>query len=251
MRITTNLFAFLMMGLFYNSMLAQSDFLAQQKKHERVRKAIEDKQVLIEKKLKSFEIQLNNVHILFVAFKDVARVDLYGRKQRDDAFRLIRSFPVCAASGDLGPKRKEGDMQVPEGFYFINRFNPVSNFYLSLGLNYPNASDKLKSTYPRLGGDIFIHGSCVTIGCLPMTDDLIKEIYLYAIHAKNNGQERIPVYIFPFEMTDQNMMKYREKFVSDAKLLKFWDNLKPGYDAFMQKKKELKFGLTTNGDYSY
>jgi murein L,D-transpeptidase YafK len=176
---------------------------------------------------------------------------LYGRKQRDDAFRLIRSFPVCAASGDLGPKRKEGDMQVPEGFYFINRFNPVSNFYLSLGLNYPNASDKLKSTYPRLGGDIFIHGSCVTIGCLPMTDDLIKEIYLYAIHAKNNGQERIPVYIFPFEMTDQNMMKYREKFGGDVKLLKFWENLKPGYDAFMQKKKELKFGVTTNGDYSY
>jgi murein L,D-transpeptidase YafK len=84
-----------------------------------------------------------------------------------------------------------------------------------------------------------------------MTDDLIKEIYLYAIHAKNNGQERIPVYIFPFEMTDQNMMKYREKFGSDVKLLKFWENLKPGYDAFMQKKKELKFGVTTNGDYSY
>ena len=251
MRKISKLFALLMMGILCNSMVAQSDFLAQQKKHERVRKAIEDKELLIEKKLNSFEIQLNNVHILLVAFKDVARLDLYCREQREDVFRLIHSFPVCAASGDLGPKRKEGDLQVPEGYYFINRFNPVSNFYLSLGLNYPNASDKLKSTHPRLGGDIFIHGSCVTLGCLPMTDDLIKEIYLYAIHAKNNGQERIPVYIFPFEMTDQNMMKYRNKFVSDAKLLKFWDNLKPGYDAFMQKKKELKFGLTTNGDYSY
>jgi murein L,D-transpeptidase YafK len=240
-----------MTGLFYNSMLAQTDFLAQQKKHERVRKAIEDKQINIEKKLNSFGMQLSTVQVLFVAFKDISRLDLYCRNHRDEEFRLIHSYPVCATSGDLGPKRKEGDGQVPEGFYFINRFNPLSNFYLSLGLNYPNASDKLKSTHPRLGGDIFIHGSCVTIGCLPMSDDLIKEIYLYAIHARHNGQERIPVYIFPFEMTDQNMMKYREKFGSDAKLLNFWENLKPGYDAFMQKKKELKFGFTAKGDYSY
>lgn len=251
MRKLSKVFALFMTGILCKCMVAQSDFLAQQKKYERVRKAIDDKEHLIEKKLNSYGIQLNNVHILLVAFKDVARLDLYCREQREDVFRLIHSYPVCATSGSLGPKRKEGDMQVPEGFYFINRFNPVSNFYLSLGLNYPNASDKLKSTHPRLGGDIFIHGSCVTIGCLPMTDDVIKEIYLYAMHAKNNGQERIPVYIFPFEMTNQNLLKYRDKFRSDSKLLKFWDNLKPGYDVFMQQKKELKLGVTTNGDYSY
>ena len=80
MRKKSKLFALLMMGILCNSMVAQSDFLAQQKKHERVRKAIEDKELLIEKKLNSFEIQLNNVHILLVAFKDVARLDLYCRE---------------------------------------------------------------------------------------------------------------------------------------------------------------------------
>lgn len=86
--------------------------------------------------------------------------------------------------------------------------------------------------HARLGGDIFIHGDCVTIGCLPMTNDKIKEIYLLAIHARNNGQSRIPVYIFPFEMTDINMKKHTEH-------PDFWKNLKNGYDTFFANPKEL------------
>lgn len=81
---------------------------------------------------------------------------------------------------------------------------------MSLGLNYPNLSDRKKSKATNLGGDIFIHGDCVTIGCLPMTNELIKEIYLYAIYAKNNGQEKIPVYIFPIQndrFTHENLFR--------------------------------------------
>ena len=158
---------------------------------------------------------------------------------------------MCARSGELGPKRKSGDNQVPEGFYHINRFNPTSNFYLSLGLNYPNASDKLKSDAQHPGGDIFIHGSCVTIGCLPMTDDKIKEIYLYPIHARNNGQHKIPVYVFPFRMTEENIEKYKTKYSSETELVKFWKILKPGYDMFANEQKEIEFTVNSDGFYKF
>src|SRR4051812_10092789 len=88
-------------------------------------------------------------------------LELWARNA-DDAFVLVKSYRICARSGGLGPKRGEGDMQVPEGVYAIERFNPNSKFHLSLGLDYPNASDRVRGARP-FGGDIFIHGECVTI----------------------------------------------------------------------------------------
>ncbi|WGU69538.1 L,D-transpeptidase family protein [Capnocytophaga canimorsus] len=146
--------------------------------------------------------------------------------KKEHTYRKIISYPICSRSGKLGPKRKQGDGQVPEGFYHIDRFNPSSNFYLSLGLNYPNLSDKRKSKVHDLGGDIFIHGACVTVGCLPMTDNYIKEIYLLATYARNNGQNKIPVYLFPFKMTDKNMQIYKGKYKYNEELISFWNNLK-------------------------
>lgn len=143
----------------------------------------------------------------------------------------------------------EGDLQVPEGFYYIDRFNPASSYYLSLGINYPNESDKKKSDKPRLGGDIFIHGSTVTIGCMPMTDDKIKEIYLYAVYAKDNGQNKIPVYIFPFRMNDANFNHYKEQY--SKTLINFWNNLKEGHDLFQNTKKELKIKVDSEGNYIF
>lgn len=143
----------------------------------------------------------------------------------------------------------EGDLQVPEGFYYIDRFNPASSYYLSLGINYPNESDKKKSNASRLGGDIFIHGANVTIGCMPMTDDKIKEIYLYAVYAKDNGQNKIPVYIFPFQMTDRNFYYYKKYY--NESLINFWDNIKKGYDIFQNSKKELNIKIDSNGNYVF
>ena len=148
----------------------------------------------------------------------------------------------------LGPKRREGDGQVPEGFYYVNKFNPVSQFYLSLGINYPNSSDKIKSSFPRLGGDIYIHGKCVTIGCLPMTDDKIKEIYLYAVYARNCGQSKIPIYIFPFKMKNENLNTYQKIY---PEWTSFWNNLKSGYDKFEKERKELKISIDKNGNYIF
>jgi len=229
----------------------QSDFLVEQKKFERVRTAIKEKQQIIEKKLKEFDLTIDNYNLLFVAYKENDLLELYAKKKQDKGYRKIHSYEICYRSGQLGPKRKQGDYQVPEGLYHIDRFNPTSNFYLSLGLNYPNLSDRRKSKAKNLGGDIFIHGACVTIGCLPMTDDKIKEIYLYAVYAKNNGQTKIPVYVFPFQMTAQNMAVYKAKNKDNKELTDFWDNLSNAYNKFTQDKTELSFSVDENKNYKF
>ncbi len=227
------------------------DFLAEQKKHERVNDAFLKKEEVIISQLKTLGLARSDFHLLLVAYKDDDRLELFAKKKSDNAYRLLVSYDVCARSGNLGPKRRQGDSQVPEGFYHIDRFNPKSNFHLSLGLNYPNASDHIKATAKDPGGDIFIHGACVTIGCLPMTDDKIKEIYLYAVYARNNGQQKIPVYIFPFRMTEENMKKYSSEHKSDPTMVAFWRELKVGYDKFDRSKTELTVTVTNDGDYVF
>jgi murein L,D-transpeptidase YafK len=227
------------------------DFISEQKEYSRVRTAYTDKQATVSAKLKSADLDLDDIHILICAYKAESQLDLYVKKKSASSYKKLATYPICAGSGGLGPKRKEGDGQVPEGFYHIDRFNPSSNFYLSLGLNYPNQSDKLKSTATKLGGDIFIHGSCVTIGCLPMTNDKIKELYIYAIEARQNGQSKIPVYIFPYRFTTANVAKYNNLYRSNKSLISFWENLKTGYEKFQSAHKELAVKVDANGNYSF
>lgn len=236
---------------FCASTRAQQDFLSQQKRYVRVRGVLANKERSISDNLRKNGLAIDNVHILMVACKAEKKLELYARKKSDTEYRMIAAYDICATSGVPGPKRKQGDRQVPEGFYSIDRFNPASNFHLSLGINYPNRSDRKKSGTANPGGDIFIHGSCVTIGCLPMTDDKIEEIYLYAVFARNNGQNNIPVYIFPFRMTDANLRTYKSKYARNRKLICFWENLKTGYDKFVSGKKELKESVDASGNYLF
>jgi len=223
-------------------------FLEDQKKFSRVRTALAEKKDAIIKILSEAGLHHNELQILITVFKQEKQLDIYAKNKNDLEYKKVVSYEICQSSGELGPKRKEGDGQVPEGFYFIERFNPVSNFHLSLGINYPNEADRKIGT-GRLGGDIFIHGNCVTIGCVPMTDEIIKEIYLYALFAKNNGQEKIKAYFFPFRMNDENMAKYKEKYKADTSLIEFWQNLKAGYDKFVKDKRELKITVDSKGKY--
>lgn len=239
------------MLVLFTSFTFQDGFLKSQKRYPRVRAAIAEKQTVIEAQLKDHELEINDFHVLLVAYKREDRLVVYAKKSDATSYTAIEEFEICSKSGTLGPKRRQGDYQVPEGFYYIDRYNPASNFHLSVGLNYPNLSDRRKSSFERLGGDIFIHGSCVTIGCLTMTDDKIKEIYLYVIHARNNGQQKVPVYVFPFHMTDENMAAYVKKNEPDQELLDFWNNLKEGYDLFIEDQKELQFSVAANGDYQF
>jgi murein L,D-transpeptidase YafK len=237
--------------LIITGFMSDSDFLNEQKKFERVKDAFNQKSKKISNKLQTFGISLEKLNILIVAYKDEKQLEVYAKNAIDNKFKLIQTYYICASSGVLGPKRKEGDGQVPEGFYIINRFNPNSNFYLSLGINYPNQSDKKKSKYTKLGGDIFIHGSCVTIGCIPMTNDKIMEIYIYAVQSRHNGQTEIPVYIFPFKMTNKNFVEYKSLYKNDKDLIDFWTNLKLGYDKFYKDKKKLNIHFDNNGNYCY
>jgi murein L,D-transpeptidase YafK len=240
---------FFILGSLYYSTPKKQSFLNQQKKFERVRISINEKEHLLSAVLKEKKLKLSDLAITIVAYKDDDVLEVYGRSKSQKKLILIKSYPICARSGTLGPKRKEGDGQVPEGFYHVNVFNPSSNYYLSLGINYPNAADKIISNHKSLGGNIFIHGSCVTIGCLPMTDDLIKEIYLLAINARYNAQTKIPVYIFPYKMENSN---HQEHLKSATPLQNsFWGNLKNGYDLFKSQKQELTFTVNSKGDYLF
>lgn len=234
------------------SMLAfsyQKGFLNEQLRFQRVRTANKEKMPTIQADLKRVNLKVSDFRMLMIAYKQSSELDLYVKVKSDSKYKKFKTYKICSKSGVLGPKYKQGDAQVPEGLYHVNRFNPSSSFYLSLGLNYPNEADKKRSRAKDLGGDIFIHGNCVTIGCLPMTDDAIKEIYMYAVHAKNNGQNKIPVYIFPFKMTEQNMLSYKNKFKNNKALLLFWENLKMGYNAFQAEKNELSYSIGGNGEY--
>jgi murein L,D-transpeptidase YafK len=206
------------------------NFKSQQAKFARVQTAMSEKSDTVKKLFASKNLPYPSKEIFLRAFKGEGILQLWSRAA--GKFELVKEYKICAASGTLGPKRRQGDSQVPEGFYYIDRFNPVSNFYLSLGVNYPNEADRILGARGNLGGDIFIHGNCVSIGCMAITDDQIKELYLIAIDAKAAGQNRIPVHIFPVKMNQNGMKKLAGEAQRNQTLLSFWRNLKEGYDIF-------------------
>ncbi len=152
-------------------------------------------------------------------------LELYVQKSGGE-FRLYKSYPICAASGEQGAKTKTGDRQSPEGFYFLkaDRFNPWSSYHLSLNLGYPNAYDRAQG---YTGDYLMIHGKCVSIGCYAMTDGGIDEIYTLARAAVQGGQAVIRVHAFPFPMSEENLAASK-----DTPHYEFWQNLKHGWDWF-------------------
>ncbi|MEM7008146.1 MAG: L,D-transpeptidase family protein [Thermodesulfobacteriota bacterium] len=181
-------------------------------------------------------------------FKKQKILELWSWSSETQAYVLIKSYGICYASGSLGPKRKEGDHQVPEGFYHIDRFNPNSSYFLSLRINYPNQSDKKLGHKTRPGGDIFIHGDCVSVGCIAITDDKIKEIYVISLDARNNGQNTIPVHIYPSRLDDEEIEELRENYKN---LHPFWLNLKQGYDIFEENRKLPNVRIDRSGKYIF
>lgn len=189
--------------------------------------------------------------ILIRSFKGSNEMEIWARDEGVDTYRLVQEFPVCAISGSLGPKRWEGDLQIPEGYYFISNFNPRSAYHLSLMLNYPNYSDLIKGNKVKPGGDIYIHGGCVTVGCLPMTDDGIKRIYTLALIAKMNGQRNIPVQVFPVRFNSKEVQFLSTEYGKDEDKHRFWMNLKSGYDYFEKYHKVLPVMYNREGRYVY
>ena len=146
--------------------------------------------------------------------------------QKGDKFEHFKDYPICYFSGELGPKLKVGDLQSPEGFYFVrpHQLNPYSKFHLSFNLGYPNAYDRANR---RTGSALMVHGSCVSIGCYAMTNKGIEEIYSLVVAALQGGQPFFRVHVFPFEMSEANLKAH-----ANSKWAGFWENLKQGYEHF-------------------
>lgn len=169
--------------------------------------------------------------VLIRTYKQEAELEIWKQKG-DGQYALLSTYPMCRWSGQLGPKLREGDHQVPEGFYTIapGQMNPNSHYYLSFNVGYPNAYDRALG---RTGGDIMVHGVCSSAGCFSMTDAQIAEIYAIAREAFNGGQRAIQMQSFPFHMTADNLAKHR----LDPNIA-FWKEIKNGADHFEVTKTE-------------
>jgi len=193
-----------------------------------------------------------NAPVIFRAYKKEAEFEIWKQKS-DGQYSLLKTYPMCRWSGQLGPKKREGDRQVPEGFYTIapSQMNPNSHYYLSMNVGYPNAYDR---AWDREGGDIMVHGICSSRGCFSMTDPQIAEIYAIARDAFNAGQRQIQFQSYPFRMTAENLAKFRY----DPNIA-FWKELKNGADHFEVTKAEVPvtvcnrhyvFGAKAEGEVS-
>jgi murein L,D-transpeptidase YafK len=166
-------------------------FREKQMNYTRVREAYAGNEKTVVKTLAGHSISRDSLRIYLRAFKTEKVVEVWAKNISDLAFVQVKKFPICEISGYIGPKRRYGDLQVPEGFYHISGLNPYSKYYLSMEINYPNASDSIRGVRGHLGNLIFIHGACESSGCIAITNEKISELYVYCIEAYNSGQEKI------------------------------------------------------------
>ncbi|MFY7964217.1 MAG: L,D-transpeptidase family protein [Chitinophagaceae bacterium] len=208
------------------------------------------KQDSIKKQFEKANLSYPPKQVYLRSFKYDSELELWVRNSSKDTFKLFKTYKVCALSGSLGPKRIEGDFQVPEGFYQVNNFNPKSIYHLSLGINYPNASDEMLSDSTKPGGDIYVHGGCVTVGCIPIKDNQIEEVYMIASLAKENGQDFIPVHIFPVKFNSTKSYHYLALTCKENKdYQEFAVTLQQVYDYFNHYKKLPIIGVDGKGNY--
>jgi murein L,D-transpeptidase YafK len=184
-----------------------------------------------------------NDPILMRAYKKESEIEVWKRGS-DGRYALLKTYPMCRWSGQLGPKTREGDRQAPEGFYTVtpSQMNPNSSFHLSFDLGYPNAYDR---AHGRTGAHLMVHGSCSSSGCFAMTDEAISEVYALARESFASGQRGFQFQSYPFRMTAENLAKHR----LDPNIA-FWRNLKEGSDYFEIAKQEPQVAVA-NQQYAF
>lgn len=163
--------------------------------------------------------------VLVRIFKKESELELWKRDETG-RYALLKTYPMCRWSGQLGPKTAEGDRQAPEGFYQVTygRLNPASQYYLSFDLGYPNALEQAKG---YTGSALMVHGACSSSGCFAISDESVAEVYAVVREALRAGQPSVQVQSFPFRMTPEKLAAHRNNPNFD-----FWMDLKSGYDRF-------------------
>lgn len=174
--------------------------------------------------------------VLIRSYKKESEFEIW-KQAKDGRYALLKTYPMCRWSGQLGPKVKTGDRQAPEGFYAIApaQMNPNSSFHLSFNMGFPNAYDR---EHGRSGDFLMVHGACSSAGCYSMTDKQVEEIYALVREAHSGGQRAVQMQAMPFRMMAENLAKHR----NDPHIA-FWSNLKEGADLFEVTKQEPKVAV--------
>jgi murein L,D-transpeptidase YafK len=181
--------------------------------------------------------------VLIRVYKKEAELEVW-KRNKGGRFVLLKIFPICRWSGQLGPKMKEGDRQTPEGFYSVapSQMNPNSAHYLSFDTGFPNAFDRARGA---TGSALMVHGTCSSAGCFALTDEGMGEIYALAREAFRGGQKAIQLQAYPFRMTAENLVRHR----LDPNIA-FWRQLKGGSDRFEATGQEPVVGVSA-GRYTF
>jgi len=244
---TLTAFVVLWFSCFVNG---QNSFVDYQKSFAKVSDVFRRKEDVLRKQFEDKGLQWPAKYVYIRSFKYDSQLEVWVKNNSREPFKLFKTYKICAMAGSLGPKRMAGDYQVPEGFYYINEFNPNSAYHLSLGLNYPNPSDKMLSDSLYPGGDIYIHGSCVTEGCIPITNDQIEDLYVITSYARALGQDYIPVHIFPVQFNNPRSVGYLERFLKIYRSYKpLAENLEAAYSYFEKYKQVPVVMMNRRGDY--
>ena len=189
--------------------------------------------------------------LLLLAFKHERELELWGRARAQSRYARIATYPVLAISGVLGPKRREGDHQIPEGFYRVVALNPASLYHLSLELDYPNRSDRILGDPKDPGNEIFIHGDAVSDGCIPIGDHAIEQVYLAVLDSRVAGYD-VQVAIFPCRFSSPECRGLLgAASAGQPALAAFWANLESGYAAFQRSGALPHVSVEASGRYTF
>ena len=229
--------------------VAESGFAREQLQHSRVRRAQLNAKPKLNRLYSERNIRQPAEEVFLRVFKRDRQMEVWVRPVGETRFVLLKTYGICALAGKPGPKRRQGDEQVPEGFYQIDLFNPSSEYHLSMRINYPNARDEIANRGGRMGGDIYIHGGCKSAGCLAVTDGGIEELYWIAVEAHAMGQRNIPIHIFPARLTNDELKTMKQVFSDQPDVVDFWKTLQPGYEHFEKTRTLPSIGVDARGTY--
>lgn len=210
----------------------------------RVAAAQEAKTEVVKKLFQDAGVDYPPKQLFLRAFKLENVVEVWAAAQAKGPLTHVATYEVCYKSGKLGPKRRQGDNQVPEGFYHLDYYNNHSSFYLSMRVSYPNRSDRILG-HRRPGSAIMIHGNCVSIGCLAMSDERIQELWLMTRSMAEHNR-KVHVHIFP--------ARDMEKLLANPLYLAhhaFWKNLEEGYALFENSKEVPAVSIDRHGKYRF
>ena len=232
-----------------DTLLTDEKFKTKQLKRENAKIAYAEKEEYVKKLLADKNIDYKTLETFIRVIKSEQILEIWAKDRRENhKYQFIKTYNLCITKNP--DKRRGIDLLIPESFYYIAHFYPFSPYFLRLEVNFPNESDKKRG---RTGGDIAIHGGCFSTYCTPFTDEMIKEIYIFAVEAKAKGMEEVPVHNFPFRMTEENFKKYTNdtKYKDDEKRIALWKNMKDNYQYFETNKQLQKFTVDKKGKYIY